>query len=144
MVPFNAKFTPDDPDYDPLIYDKITTDTALSYLLNIAIRGASRLIKRGRFTEPQSVKAALEAYRTDNSTVLSWIDDKGLDADYFLDNSTDKLYGDFTDWCKLSGVKSGNVTGKKTFNKEIINKFDFEPRARQKSDGKRYFVVKID
>lgn len=144
MVPFNAKFTPDDPDYDPLIYDKITTDTALSYLLNIAIRGASRLIKRGRFTEPQSVKAALEAYRTDNSTVLSWIDDKSLDADYFLDNSTDKLYGDFTDWCKLSGVKSGNVTGKKTFNREIINKFDFEPRARQKSDGKRYFVVKID
>ena len=144
FVPFNAKFTAEDPDYDPLIFDKITTDNALSYLLNIAIRGASRLIKRGRFTEPQSVKEALERYRTDNSTTLSWIDDKELSEDYFLENSTDKIYGDFTDWCKLSGIKAGNVTGKKTFFKEIVYKFDFEDKPKQKGDGKRYFMVKID
>lgn len=144
LVPFNAKFSSDDPDYDPLILEKITTDTALSYLLNIAIRGAGRLIKRGRFTEPKVVKDALEHYKTDNSTVLSWIEDKGLDIDYFLDNSTDKCYGDFTDWCKTSGIKTGNVTGKKTFNREIINKYDFEDKPRQKGDGKRYFMVKLD
>ena len=144
LVPFNAKFTAEDPDYDPMIYDKITSDTALSYLLNIGLRGAARLIKRGRFTEPQSVKDALDHYRTDNSTTLSWIEDKGLDADYFLDNSTDKCYGDFTDWCKLSGIKSGNITGKKTFNREIVTKYDFEDKPRQKGDGKRYFVVRID
>ena len=144
FIPFNAKFTSSDPDYDPLIEDKITTDNALSYLLNIGIRGASRLIKRGRFTEPESVKAELERYRTDNSTTLSWIEDKELTEDYFLDNSTDKVYGDFTDWCKVSGIKSGNVTGKKTFFKEIVYKFDFEDKPRQKHDGKRYFVVKID
>lgn len=144
LVPFNAKFSADDADYDPLIYDKITTETALSYLLNIAIRGAKRLLKRGKFTEPQSVRDALDSYRTDNSTTLSWIEDKGLEADYFLENSTDKLYSDFSDWCKTSGIKAANMTGKKTFNKEIISKFDFEDRARQKSDGKRYFVVRID
>ena len=144
LVPFNAKFTSEDPDYDPLIFDKITTETALSYLLNIGLRGASRLIKRGRFTEPQSVREALDHYKTDNSTTLTWIDDKGLDADYFLDNSTDKLYADFTDWCKLSGIKAGNITGKKTFNREIIYKYDFEDKPRQKGDGKRYFIVKID
>lgn len=144
LVPFNAKFTAEDPDYDPMIYDKITSDTALSYLLNIGLRGAARLIKRGRFTEPQSVKDALDHYRTDNSTTLSWIEDKGLDADYFLDNSTDKCYGDFTDWCKLSGIKSGNITGKKTFNREIVTKYDFEDKPRQKGDGKRYFVDRID
>ena len=144
FIPFNAKFTSEDPDYDPLIEEKITTDNALSYLLNIGIRGATRLIKRGRFTEPQSVKEELERYRTDNSTTLSWIDDKGLNENYFLDNSTDQLYADFTDWCKLSGIKAGNVTGKKTFYKEIIYKFDFEEKPKQKADGKRYFIVKID
>lgn len=144
FIPFNAKFSSEDPDYDPLIEEKITTDNALSYLLNIGIRGATRLIKRGRFTEPASVKEALEHYKTENSTTLSWIDDKALDVDYFLDNSTDKLYADFTDWCKLSGIKSGNITGKKTFYKEIVYKFEFEDRPRQKADGKRYFIVKID
>lgn len=144
FVPFNAKFTSEDPDYDPLIEDKITTDEALSYLLNIAIRGATRLLKRGKFTEPESVREELERYRTDNSTTLSWIDDKALDMDYFLDNSTDHIYADFTDWCKLSGIKSGNVTGKKTFFREIISKFEFEDKPKQKGDGKRYFIVKID
>ena len=144
MIPFNARFTSEDPDYDPMIYDKITTETALSYLLNIGLKGAKRLMKKGRFTEPQSVKDALQSYKTDNSTTLSWIEDKGLEVDYFLDNSTDKLYSDFTDWCKTSGIKTANTTGKKTFNREIIYKFDFEDRPRQKSDGKRYFIVKID
>lgn len=143
FIPFNACFSVTDPDYDPMIADKISTPTALSYLLNLAIRGAQRLIKRGRFTEPESVKEALEAYKADNSNTLSWIEDKGLDEDYFLDNSTDKLYSDFTDWCKLSGIKSANTTGKKTFYKEVIAKYDFEDKPKQKADGKRYFILKI-
>lgn len=144
FIPFNAKFTAADPDYDPLIEDKITTENALSYLLNIGIRGAQRLIKRGRFTEPESVREALEAYKADNSTTLSWIEDKELELDYFLENPTDKLYADFGDWCKLSGIKPGNVTGKKTFFKEIIAKYEFEDKPRQKSGGKRHFVLKIE
>lgn len=143
FIPFNAKFSSTDPDYDPLIEDKITTDNALSYLLNIGIRGANRLMKRGKFTEPETVKDALEAYKADNSNTLSWIEDKGLEEDYFLDNSTDKLYSDFTDWCKLSGIKSNNITGKKTFYKEVISKYDFEDKPKQKADGKRYFILKI-
>ena len=144
FIPFNARFSSEDPDYDPLIEDKITTDTALSYLLNLGIRGAERLLKRGKFTEPESVIEALEAYKADNSTTLSWIDDKDLDIKYFLENSTDKAYSDFVDWCKLSGIKANNVTGKKTFYKEVITKYDFEDKPKQKGDGKRYFIIKID
>ena len=144
FVPFNAKFSAEDPDYDPLIEDKITTDTALSYLLNLGIKGANRLIKKGKFTEPESVREALEAYKADNSTTLSWIDDKDLAINYFLENSTDKAYSDFTDWCKISGIKSNNVTGKKTFFKEVIAKYGFEDKPKQKADGKRYFIIKID
>lgn len=144
FIPFNATFSPDDPDYDPMIFDKITTDQALSYLLNLALKGARRLMKQGKFTQPASVANALEAYRTDNSTTLSWIEDKGLTEEYFLANSTDKIYSDFTDWCKTSGVKQPNITGKKMFKREICNKFDFEESPKQKADGKRYLVARID
>lgn len=143
MIPFNARFSVDDEDYDPMIVDKITTDEALSYLLNIGIKGAQRLIKRGKFTEPQSVIDALEAYKADNSTVLTWIDDKELNEDYFLDKPRDVTYSEFADWCKVSGVKASMVTGKKTFFKEVVGKFDFDEKPKQKADGKRYFVVKI-
>lgn len=143
LIPFTARFSNTDADYDPLIEDKITTDEALSYLLNLGLEGVQRLIKNGKFTEPESVKKALEDYKNDNSTVLSWIEDKGLDEDWFLSVPTDKIYSDFCDWCKVSGVKTNNVTGKKAFNKEVISKYDFEPKPRQRHDTKRYFVVKI-
>lgn len=143
LIPFNARFSADDEDYDPMIADKITSSTALSYLLNIGIRGAQRLIRKGHFTEPQVVIDALEAYKADNSTVLSWIEDKELTEDYFLDKPRDVTYSEFSDWCKISGIKPGNVTGKKTFFKEVTQKFDFEERPKQKADGKRYFMLKI-
>lgn len=143
LIPFKAKFTVDDEDYDPMIEDKITEPTALSYLLNIGIRGAQRLIHRGRFTEPRCVIEALESYKADNSTVLSWIDDKEYNEDYFLSNPRDVLYSEFVDWCKVSGIKTSNVTGKKTFFKEVTGKFDFEEKPKQKADGKRYFIEKI-
>lgn len=143
IIPFNASFSVDDEDYDPMIADKITAPVALSYLLNIGIRGAQRLMKRGSFTEPQSVRDALDAYKADNSTVLSWIEDRELNEDYFLDKPRDVLYSEFSDWCKVSGIKSANVTGKKTFFKEVAGKFDFEEKAKQKADGKRYFILRI-
>ena len=146
IIPFNARFTVNDDDYDPMIIDKITTDEALSYLLNLALKGAKRLLKLGRFTEPQSVKDALEAYKADNSTVISWIDDLELTEDYLLDKPRDVLYSEFADWCKISGVRQNNITGKKAFNKEIINKFDFEDKPKQIRDNgtpKRYFMQKI-
>ena len=143
LIPFNARFSVDDEDYDPMIVDKITSPTALSYLLNIAIRGAQRLMRRGFFTEPQSVKDALEEYKADNSTVLTWINDKELDEDYFLEKPRDAIYSEFVDWCKVSGIKSGNVTGKIRFSKEIAQKFDFEEKPKQKKDKKRYFILKI-
>lgn len=143
LIPFNARFSVDDEDYDPMIADKITAPTALSYLLNIGIRGAQRLMRKGYFTEPQSVIEALEAYKADNSTVLSWIDDTELKEDYFLEKPRDVLYSEFSDWCKVSGIKSGNITGKKTFFREVAQKFDFEEKAKQKKDGKRYFILKI-
>jgi putative DNA primase/helicase len=143
IIPFNARFSVDDEDYDPLIGDKITTPTALSYLLNIGIQGANRLMRNGKFTEPKTVVEALETYEADNSNVLSWIEDKELDDDYMLDKSRDELYAEFVDWCKLSGIKSGNISGKKTFFREVIQKFEFDEKPSQKSGGKRYFKYKL-
>ena len=60
-----------------------------------------------------------------------------------LDNPRDMLYSEFTDWCKTSGIKPNRIPGKKGFYKEIADKFEFDDKAKQKPDGKRYFRVKI-
>lgn len=141
FIGFNATFSRQDPDFDPMIEDKISTPQALSYLLNLALNGVKRLLENGKFSEPESVKNALNDYMIENSTVLSWIDDQGLTEDYFLERAVVDIYSDFTDWCKLSGVK--NVTGKKSFSIEIKNFYGFDKDLKQKKDGKRYFIMEI-
>lgn len=143
FIPFNAKFSTTDPDYDPMIEDKVMTDEAMSYLLNMAIRGAQRLIRNKKFTEPKQVNDLLEAYIFDNSNVLSWIDDNNYTVTYLLDTPTTELYSDFVDWCKNSGIKTANINGKKSFYRELSVRYKFEPKPKQRGDGKRYFNMEL-
>ena len=125
----------------PLKYPTPTTDRDRT--VSRRSEPSSRTTLIGGQPNPWAVKDALEAYKSDNSTVLSWIEDADLDLDYFLDRPRDQTYSEFADWCKLSGIKSTMVTGKKTFFKEVVAKYDLEEKPRQKADGKRYFMVKI-
>jgi putative DNA primase/helicase len=143
FVPFNAVFKTTDADYDPLIKEKIFTDEALSYLLNLAIKGAKRLMINKSFTEPAIVKATMEEYKIDNSSVLTWVDEIELTLIDVCSKPRDELYTDFVNWCRLSNVKQ--ITGKKTFFKEMKEKFELADTVRQdKATGKRYFQASLD
>lgn len=145
VIPFNAKFSESDKSFDPLIGEKIVTKNALSYLLNIALEGATRLIKNKRFTKPEIVEKTLEEWKINNSLVLSWITDRGIDEDYLLSKPRDELYSEFGDWCKLSGIKE--FPNKIPFNKEIYEYYNFsyvQKRIPGDSDRKAYyFIVKV-
>ncbi len=146
LIPFTATFTPYDEDYDPFIEEKITTPEALSYLLNIGLRGLRRLLYNNKFTEPKVVKKALEEYKTSNSTVLTWIEEEGIERDELLNQPTDKLFSQFKDWCTRSEIKYQSSI--RTFHKEIEERYNFERiRRRKEGDWQNYewvFVVKLD
>jgi putative DNA primase/helicase len=146
LIPFTATFTADDEDFDPFIEDKVTTDEALSYLLNIGLRGLRRLLHNNRFTEPKVVKEALEEYKTSNSTVLTWIEEEGIETNELLGQPTDKLFSEFKDWCTRSEIKYQSSI--RTFHRDIEEKYNFERiRRRKEGDWKKYewvFVVKLD
>ncbi len=146
LIPFTATFSAEDEDFDPFIEDKVTTDEALSYLLNIGLRGLRRLLHNNKFTEPKVVKDALEEYKTSNSTVLTWIEEEGITTSELLEHPTDKLFSNFKDWCTRSEIKYQSSI--RTFHKDIEEKYNFERiRRRKKDNWKSYewmFVVKLD
>jgi len=146
LIPFTAKFSPSDEDFDPFIEDKITTDEALSYLLNLGLRGLRRLLRNNDFTQPKVVTEALENYKVDNSTVLTWVAEEGITTKQLLNDTTDKLFSDFKDWCARSDIKFG--TSIRTFHKEIEDKYGYERiRVRNTETGGKHkwkFVVKLD
>lgn len=142
FIPLKAKFSTADADYDPLIKDKIVTPEALSYLLNLALKGAQRLIQNNGFTEPKVVAETLESYKIDNSSTLSWVDECEIGLSMILEKPTTELYSNFADWCKLSGVKS--TPSRKTFCRELRDRFDLDAGMRQGKGGKWYFRVNLD
>lgn len=143
FVPFNAVFKTTDADYDPLIKEKIFTDEALSYLLNLAIKGAKRLMTNKMFTEPECVKLAMEDYKIENSNVLSWIDEMELTVKDICSKPRDEVYTDFANWCRLSNIKQ--ITGKRSFMKEVKDYFNLDEKPRQDfTTGKRFFKPSLD
>ena len=147
LIPFTATFSSSDEDFDPFIEDKITTDVALSYLLNMALRGLRRLLANNDFTYPASVKKALEAYKTDNSTVLTWIAEENISIETLMGDTTDRLFSDFKDWCNRSDIRFGASI--RTFHKEIEEKYNLVRVRTRKPNGESNerswkFVINLD
>lgn len=147
LIPFTATFSSSDEDFDPFIEDKITTEESLSYLLNKALRGLKRLLANNDFTRPTVVKKALEEYKTDNSTVLTWITEEGVDRETLMEHTTDRLFSDFKDWCNRSDIRFNASI--RTFHKEIEERYNFgRVRTRNPGDNSNArawkFVVNLD
>jgi putative DNA primase/helicase len=137
LIPFTAKFTALDEDFDPFIEDKVTTDESLSYLLNIGLRGLRRLLHNNDFTQPKVVSEALEKYKSENSTTLTWIEEEGITSHRLIGDTTDKLYSDFCDWCNRSNVK--NPPSMRAFHKDIEEKYGYEKtRVRNAHTDDKY------
>lgn len=145
LIPFKATFSPTDADFDPFIEDKLNTDEAMSYLLNIALRGLRRLLANNRFTQPSVVKEAMSKYSVDNSTVLTWIADEGLTLSELVDTRTETLFSQFQGWCSRSNIK--NNVSLRTFHKDIEDRYGLTRRRVRSADKGKYtwqFVVKLD
>ena len=144
FLPMMATFSSSDPDYDPMIEDKVTTDEAMSHLLNLALKGARKLIRDGRFMEPKAVQKMLEEYKVENTSSLRWIEEKEIDLDHCLSTPRIDLYNEYKSWADQNGEKQMEIVGSNTFYSEIRKKFGLAKGSKQMKDGKRYFVLDLD
>lgn len=100
ILPFDAKFTPHDPDFDPDIIDKVTTGSAKSYLLNLALRGLKRLREQDRFSESKRVNDAIERNKIESSSILTWIFDMGITGEDVDGRERGIVYEEYEAWCR--------------------------------------------
>lgn len=141
LIPLDAKFSNTDPDFDPDISQKVVSEEARSYLLNMAVRGIHRLLKKG-FTKSEKVEKAIRTYKIQSSHALTWISENDITEEYLLSKHTGELYYEFKTWCEAEGVE--NVPRQQTFTMDIQREFDFQ-FSKQQRDPKtgrkcRYFV----
>ena len=76
IIPFNAKFSKDDPDYDPYITWKLRTEDSMKYLVRLGVEGLKRVLESNAFTESTKVQKEIEEYEIENNPILLFLQDK--------------------------------------------------------------------
>lgn len=115
-IPFDAKFKRTDANYDPRIWEKVTSDDAAKYLCRLGIEGLQRVIFQHGMTPNNRSEGMVSEVRTDNNNVLQWIDDTSRTTADFIGVPTATVYNEYAEWCKDSGIKQ---YGKPKFSKKV-------------------------
>lgn len=100
FIPFNAKFSKHDGDYDPFIIDKLLSNESLEYLLKLALEGLDRILYNRAFTTPKSVEDTWEDYEKRNNPIIGFLEDGKVENE-----STKDVYLQYQTYCSESGLK---------------------------------------
>ncbi len=136
IIPFDAQFSKDDPDFDPYIKYKLIQPEALEYLIILGINGLKRILKNNAFSSSEKVRKSIEEYEETNNPIKLFF--KGIDESEIVNEPTSEVYRLYNEFClantftPMSNIEFSKQT-KKQFNLEIVNKT---------INGKKYRVFK--
>ena len=131
IVPFNAKFSVKDKDFDPFIMDKLLSQEALEYLLLLAIEGLNRVLLNRKFTTVDAVEHELKEYEKVNNPVVAFIEEFKIENEPVKD-----IYLKYSIWCQENKLKAlSNIQ----FGKELSNKGYKTKQMRVNGDRVRIY-----
>jgi putative DNA primase/helicase len=136
IVPFNARFSPDDPDFKPYIKYDLKKQEAMEYLIVLALAGLKRVLKLNKFTESEEVQAALDEYEETNNPIIGFFkeaDAEGLQIENEPTNKIFKAYSEYCIRCNLQALASGE------FSKQVKRYYGFDIVSK-KIQGKTHRI----
>lgn len=135
IVPFKAKFSIDDVDYDPFITDKLLSDESMHYVLNLALFSLKRLLENQQFTKSKSVDDEMIKYQEENNPIISFVNTEDVQLERAV---VGDVYLQYKAYCSMNGYQAvSNIS----FSKSIKQLYDLESKVQWiDSKSKRLFV----
>ena len=134
IIPFDARFSRDDPDFDPYIKYKLIQEDALEYLVLLGVRGLKRVLENQSFTKSEKVARSIQEYEESNNPILVFF--KEIDIDEIINESTKEVYQKYNEFCLANSfTPMSNIE----FSKQIKRKFDLEI-INKTVKGKKYRI----
>ena len=97
IVPFDAKFTPNDPDFRPFIKDELCEQEPMEYLILLGLAALKRVLMNNRFTTSQRVQGQLDEYEENNNPIIGFINEVGLEG---IENEPSSMvYRKYKEYC---------------------------------------------
>ncbi|MBA9087494.1 putative DNA primase/helicase [Fontibacillus solani] len=136
IVPFNAKFSSNDPDYVPFIGDKLKSQESIEYFIQLGIKALKRVLIDRKFTESEQVQKELEEFEENNNPILGFF--KEVDKEEIENEPANEVYKRYTVYCAENGLQPISQIG---FSKQLIANFGFEIVDKKINGKKRRILV---
>lgn len=134
VIPFDAKFDKNDPDYDPFIKYKLREEAVIEALIAKAVIGLRDVLAEQAFIVCDKVKDITAAYERDNNPILDFFD--GLSERDYVNEPTDDVYIKYKGFCLKNECRPMRSAEFKTQMKKY---FDLEVRTIE-VNNKKVFV----
>lgn len=132
IIPFDARFSKEDPDYDPYIKYKLIKEEALEYLIVLGVKGLQRVLDNQAFTESKKVQDSIEEYNETNNPILIFFKEDIK----IINEPTNAVYKQYNEFCLANSFTPlSNIE----FSKQVKKHFGVEIKSKS-IDGKKYRV----
>ena len=133
IIPFNATFSRDDPDYRPYIKYELKATEAMEYMIQLGISGLKRVLENQGFTESEQTQAKMTEYEERNNPVIMFIHETDPKI---INEPTKTVYKQYCEFCISNGLQSiSNIE----FSKLIKKEYGVEIRTKS-INGKQFRV----
>ena len=134
IIPFNATFSANDPDYDPYIKYKLRSEESMKYLIKIGLEGLKRVMEHRGFTICDKVQKQLAEYEESNNPIILFF--RELGEDEVINEPTKNVYQKYQEFCIVNSFQPmSNIE----FSKQIKKHLNLDIVDR-KIDGKKYRI----
>lgn len=133
IIPFNARFTKNDPDYQPFIKYELIEQSSIEYLITLGIEGLKRVITNQDFTTSELVEKSIQEYEEENNPITAFIKDQGIEM---IENQpTNEVYKRYQLFCADNSMQPmSNIIFSKQINKRLnleINVVNLKGKTRR-------------
>lgn len=139
IVPFNARFTPDSPDYKPFIGDELKCQESMEYMIQIGLQGLKRVLESRQYTTNEAMQEELIEYEESNNPIIGFFREAENDEIKIEDEVTSVVYRRYNEWC-LSNSLQPLSNGE--FSKQVKKHFNFKIVDRRVNGKKCRLFVK--
>ena len=118
IIPFNATFSKDSPDYDPFIKYKLIQQESVEYFIRLGVEGLKRILENNEFTKSEKVAEQIDEYENENNPIKAFIDECGVEM--IEDEPTGDVYSRYQVFCADCGMQPmSNIVFSKQINKRL-------------------------
>lgn len=140
IVPFNAKFKSDDPNFRPEIEYELTSQESMEYMIQLGLAGLKRVLETKNYSSSEQIRQELEEYEERNNPLLMFIKDCEVEDVPIENEATSTVYEKYKEFCISESLQA---LSKVEFSRQMVKLFGFRVVDKYINKKKFRLFVKV-